>query len=204
MLYPSSLFLLAYICFHILCMFPPCYHELFTTSSHLIRWSPRTYDSICICFAFVWIVHESRKQDTALIAALDGTVHLVESNSRKVLWSFSSGPPIYSSYQAPTNKDGDKENASGLSNDFFVDCGDDWELYMHTHDFGKMVSWTLTYTCHTMLFLIDSLLSWYGKTAGTIYSTLTITEAVLVNCQFIECSLFTSRNTKMLNQKSKQ
>ncbi|KAF8409902.1 hypothetical protein HHK36_002421 [Tetracentron sinense] len=77
------------------------------------------------------------KDDTALVAAMDGMIHLMELNTQKVLWSFKSGPSIYSSYQA-LNHDSDKENASGLSNDFFIDCGDDWELYMHTRDFGKV------------------------------------------------------------------
>ncbi|XP_048226917.1 serine/threonine-protein kinase/endoribonuclease IRE1b-like isoform X2 [Ricinus communis] len=48
------------------------------------------------------------KQDVALVAALDGTVYFVDTNSRKVRWSFSS------------------------------DCGDDWELYVHSKRFGKL------------------------------------------------------------------
>ncbi|KAK9284626.1 hypothetical protein L1049_023802 [Liquidambar formosana] len=76
--------------------------------------------------------------DTALVAAPDGTIHLVESNFKKVLWSFTSGPSIYSSYQAPVNQDNDKENASGLSSGFFIECGDDWALYAHTEPHGKM------------------------------------------------------------------
>ncbi|KAL7192822.1 hypothetical protein ACSBR2_024607 [Camellia fascicularis] len=77
----------------------------------------------------------SDERDTALVAALDGTIHLVEPKSRKVFWSFTSGPSIYSSYQAPVEGDNDKENASQLGS-FFIDCGDDWELYMHDA-FGK-------------------------------------------------------------------
>ncbi|XP_012828622.1 PREDICTED: serine/threonine-protein kinase/endoribonuclease IRE1a [Erythranthe guttata] len=72
--------------------------------------------------------------DTALVAALDGTVYLLEVGSMKPLWSFSSGPQIYSSYQAPVN---DKENASGLEGTYFIDCGDDWELYAH-NSLGKL------------------------------------------------------------------
>ncbi|GMP32212.1 hypothetical protein CsSME_00006074 [Camellia sinensis var. sinensis] len=79
----------------------------------------------------------SDEHDTALVAALDGTIHLVEPKSRKVFWSFTSGPSIYSSYQAPVEGDNDKENASQLGS-FFIDCGDDWELYMHDA-FGKRV-----------------------------------------------------------------
>ncbi|CAK9156292.1 unnamed protein product [Ilex paraguariensis] len=71
------------------------------------------------------------KHDTALVAALDGTVHFLDLNSMKPLWSFTSGPEIYSSYQAPLDHDNDKENASGMGSGFFMDCGDDWELYAH-------------------------------------------------------------------------
>lgn len=81
----------------------------------------------------------SSEHSTALIAGLDGTVHLVESNSKRVIWSFASGTPIYTSYQAPFREDNDKENASGPNGRFFIDCGDDWELYMHTEHFGRMV-----------------------------------------------------------------
>lgn len=63
----------------------------------------------------------------------------MDSNSRSVIWSFSSGPPIYSSYQAPVDQDIDKENSSGANSGFFIDMGDDWELYAHNEHFGKMV-----------------------------------------------------------------
>ncbi|XP_030515996.1 serine/threonine-protein kinase/endoribonuclease IRE1a isoform X1 [Rhodamnia argentea] len=76
--------------------------------------------------------------DTALVAALDGTIHLVDSDSRRVIWSFTSGPPIHSSYQAPINQDNENESSSGPSSGYFIDCGDDWELYMYNEHFGKM------------------------------------------------------------------
>ncbi|KAA8532083.1 hypothetical protein F0562_006775 [Nyssa sinensis] len=74
----------------------------------------------------------SDEHETALVAALDGTIYLMEPKSKEKLWSFTSGPSIYSSYQAPVNHDNDKENASGPDSSYFIDCGDDWELYMHT------------------------------------------------------------------------
>lgn len=77
------------------------------------------------------------KHNTALVAALDGTIYLVETNSRKILWSFTSGPSIYSSYQAlPPTHDSDNRNDSELQ-DFFIDCGDDWELYVHGPGYKK-------------------------------------------------------------------
>ncbi|KAF3440261.1 hypothetical protein FNV43_RR18545 [Rhamnella rubrinervis] len=54
------------------------------------------------------------------------------------IWSFASGPPIYTSYQAPLRPDIDKDNTNGQSTGFFIDCGDDWELYMHSEHFGRM------------------------------------------------------------------
>ncbi|XP_059440218.1 serine/threonine-protein kinase/endoribonuclease IRE1a-like isoform X2 [Corylus avellana] len=45
--------------------------------------------------------------------------------------------PIYTSYQAPFREDNDKENAPGPNGRFFLDCGDDWSLYMHTEHFGR-------------------------------------------------------------------
>ncbi|KAL0440472.1 UNVERIFIED_CONTAM: Serine/threonine-protein kinase/endoribonuclease IRE1b [Sesamum latifolium] len=73
----------------------------------------------------------TRKHDTAIVAAPDGTVYLVEIGSGKVLWSFSSGPSIYSSYQQVPNHEGEKLNASADGDNFYIDCGEDWELYMH-------------------------------------------------------------------------
>ncbi|KAJ6773380.1 SERINE/THREONINE-PROTEIN KINASE/ENDORIBONUCLEASE IRE1B [Salix purpurea] len=79
------------------------------------------------------------QQDVAIVAALDGTVHLVDTNLRKIRWSFPTGSPIYSSYQARVSSDDDKHNGSGLSKDlYYVDCGDDWELYVHSQRFGKL------------------------------------------------------------------
>ncbi|KAL9171815.1 hypothetical protein ABFS82_03G005100 [Erythranthe guttata] len=71
------------------------------------------------------------KHDTAIVAAPDGTVYLVEIGSGKILWSFSSGPSIYSSYQKIPDHEGEKLNTSTDGDNFYIDCGEDWELYMH-------------------------------------------------------------------------
>ncbi|XXG70954.1 hypothetical protein AAC387_Pa07g0313 [Persea americana] len=56
--------------------------------------------------------------DTVLIASLDGTIHLVERNSWKVRWSFSSGPALCSSYQTLTwGKDDTKSFINGTYRD---------------------------------------------------------------------------------------
>ncbi|GAB2254228.1 hypothetical protein Droror1_Dr00022037 [Drosera rotundifolia] len=77
------------------------------------------------------------EQEFELVAAVNGTVYLVESNSRKILWSFSSGGPIYSSHHVPINHDDKEEHNAVASANSFVDCGDDWELYLDTH-FSKL------------------------------------------------------------------
>ncbi|KAJ0098238.1 hypothetical protein Patl1_29292 [Pistacia atlantica] len=68
------------------------------------------------------------KRATRIGAALDGKVSMRDDNGR-VVWSFATGSPIYTSYQAPLNQD----NASERTNTFFIDCGDDWGLYAHGH-----------------------------------------------------------------------
>ncbi|KAJ4825500.1 hypothetical protein Tsubulata_035021 [Turnera subulata] len=87
----------------------------------------------------------SVKHDVALVAGLDGTVYLVDTKLRKIRWSFSSGQPIYSSYQANLESeedvhDSNHNNASELISDlYYIDCGsDDWELYVHSKRFGKL------------------------------------------------------------------
>ncbi|KAK1439250.1 hypothetical protein QVD17_05066 [Tagetes erecta] len=74
--------------------------------------------------------------DTALVSTLDGTINLVYRDSGRLIWSFASGSPIYSSYQAPVNHDNAKENASASGGSYYIDCGDDWKLVAHT-DLGK-------------------------------------------------------------------
>uniref|UniRef100_A0A2N9F8N1 non-specific serine/threonine protein kinase n=1 Tax=Fagus sylvatica TaxID=28930 RepID=A0A2N9F8N1_FAGSY len=69
---------------------------------------------------------------------LDGKIIFLDE-SRKIQWSFASGGPICSSYQALGNNDKDKSNASGLNaNDFYIDCGDDLSLYLYRKSFGKV------------------------------------------------------------------
>ncbi|KAL1833058.1 hypothetical protein ACET3Z_002709 [Daucus carota] len=71
-------------------------------------------------------------QTTTLVATLDGTIHLVDPKSEKVLWSQATGAPIYTSYHTPVD-----HNESVPGPLYYVDCGDDWMLYAHT-ELGKM------------------------------------------------------------------
>ncbi|KAL8143442.1 hypothetical protein V2J09_016474 [Rumex salicifolius] len=70
------------------------------------------------------------RQDFELIAAPNGTIYLVESNSRKVMWSCPTGQPIYSSFHLPFDQVTGKYNNT-LS---YVDYGEDGILYLHTED----------------------------------------------------------------------
>ncbi|KAK8997067.1 hypothetical protein V6N11_020558 [Hibiscus sabdariffa] len=76
--------------------------------------------------------------EVAVVVTLDGTMHLVDTVSRKVHWSFATGRPIYSSYQAFVDLEIDKLNASGPNCDLYVDCGDDLQLYVHSRRRGKL------------------------------------------------------------------
>ncbi|CAM8985592.1 unnamed protein product [Rhodiola kirilowii] len=72
---------------------------------------------------------QNENQNTTLTVALDGTIELVDIQSGKTLWSYSTGTPIYSSYQAPKRQNDDKENIPAET--YFIDCGEDWRLYAH-------------------------------------------------------------------------
>ncbi|KAL0762185.1 hypothetical protein Bca101_078336 [Brassica carinata] len=62
-----------------------------------------------------------------LVATVDGAISLVDKSSRKVDWTFDTNEPIYSSYKAPHYHGG--ERAPLLSDDFYMDCDKDWNLY---------------------------------------------------------------------------
>ncbi|CAI9270320.1 unnamed protein product [Lactuca saligna] len=77
-------------------------------------------------------INSTPKQDAILVAAPDGTLYQVDISSGRILWSFPSGAPIYDSHQA-VNLEDDEHNSSRQQqhNKFYIDCGDDWQLYIH-------------------------------------------------------------------------
>ncbi|KAF4377676.1 hypothetical protein G4B88_006956 [Cannabis sativa] len=79
-------------------------------------------------------LEDEHEHGTALKAALDGKIHLVWKNSNRVIWSFSSGPPIYTSYQAPPSQHATTTVRN--QNNFHIECGDDWNLYAHHQTLG--------------------------------------------------------------------
>ncbi|CAN4121312.1 unnamed protein product [Withania somnifera] len=78
------------------------------------------------------------KRDTAIVAAPDGTVYLLDLKSGEDVWAFRSGSSIYSSYQAPSDYQGDSINVSIEDDNFYIDCGEDWKLYMHGNGYEKV------------------------------------------------------------------
>lgn len=92
-------------------------------------------DAECCYIAFSLGLKIS-KHDTAVVAAPDGTIYLVEIKSGTILWSFASGSSIYSYHQAG---EGEMHNASREDNNFYIDIGEDWELYVHGNGFKKVV-----------------------------------------------------------------
>lgn len=72
-----------------------------------------------------------------LVSTLDGTMHLVDTLSNEVLWSFSSGMPIYSSYQDSHYLASQNHQVSQPNDDFYVDCGTDWKLFKYYKNQGK-------------------------------------------------------------------
>lgn len=76
--------------------------------------------------------------DTAIVAAPDGMVYFVEISSGQIVSSFSSGPSIYSSYQTLPSDEGEKFDSSADGDNFYIDCGKDWELYLHAKGFNKV------------------------------------------------------------------
>ncbi|KAI3797082.1 hypothetical protein L1987_39773 [Smallanthus sonchifolius] len=75
-------------------------------------------------------INSTPKQDAILVAAPDGTLYQVDISSGKILWSFPSGTPIYDAHQA-LNLEDDENNSSRQHSKFYIDCGDDWQLYIH-------------------------------------------------------------------------
>lgn len=74
-------------------------------------------------------------------------IYLVERNSGKVRWSFSSGPALSSSYHASLEYSSDSDDECELEEkqgttdeyDYFIECGDDGNLYEQSRHFGRRV-----------------------------------------------------------------
>lgn len=67
------------------------------------------------------------------MAAPEGKLQLVDSNSGEVIYCVDLGVPLYTSYQAPLSQD---------SNRFYIDVDEDGQVYLHSID-NKQVRHTM-------------------------------------------------------------
>ncbi|XP_019187490.1 PREDICTED: serine/threonine-protein kinase/endoribonuclease IRE1a-like [Ipomoea nil] len=73
------------------------------------------------------------KPETAIVVTPDGMIHLMSSGT--ILWSFPSGPAIYSSFQ--DNNLGGYHNLSTEGENFHIDIGEDGKLYLYVNNIKK-------------------------------------------------------------------
>lgn len=76
----------------------------------------------------------SEEPNTELVVDLSGKVSLIMHPSNKPIWSFSSGSPIHSSYQAPLSVVNNTENATEISKAFVVEYIDNYSEVTPTDD----------------------------------------------------------------------
>ncbi|GJZ36856.1 serine/threonine-protein kinase/endoribonuclease IRE1b-like protein [Tanacetum coccineum] len=78
------------------------------------------------------IIHRDLKPQNMLIRKENKVLYCCQVNisSGKILWSIPTGPPIYDAHQSPNLED-DEHNSSRQQNNFYIDCGDDWQLYIY-------------------------------------------------------------------------
>ncbi|MQM05370.1 hypothetical protein Taro_038174 [Colocasia esculenta] len=127
---------------------------------------------------------EISKHETAVLAFLDGTVYLVDGASGRIYGSFSSGSQLSTSYQDFTDystatdsgpKLGEQDGSYSLgANNYFIFCGDDWNLYEYSKEFGKRrINMTIKeYVESTPRMSIDG-----GITLGSKKSTMFLVDA---------------------------
>ncbi|QCD82170.1 serine/threonine-protein kinase/endoribonuclease IRE1 [Vigna unguiculata] len=156
------------------------FHRQFPQLSHLLICGKYFEDYPCLCVHVDSVLY--RVATTALVVTLDGTMYLVDRSpgSMKVIWSFSTGSPIYQSYRATVKRDTDKENASAALMSGFVECGDDWSLYMHDRHFGKMrISESITeYVARTPTLSDDGAVT-LGSKRSTLFEVDAITGSII-------------------------
>lgn len=122
------------------------------------------------------------KGNTAIVATSAGEIYLVDSNSKKIIWSFASGTPVYSSYQSPTIHDYNKKYASDSSRSpFFFDCGDDWELYIHTEHGRTKLPRTIDEVVRSTPFIFEDGSVMTGSRKTTVYEINPVTGKLIRN-----------------------
>ncbi|KAJ4897073.1 Serine/threonine-protein kinase/endoribonuclease IRE1a [Raphanus sativus] len=76
----------------------------------------------------------SEEPNTELVVDLSGKVSLIMHPSNKPIWSFSSGSPIHSSYQAPLTVVNNTDNATELSKPFVIEYIENSEVVTTADD----------------------------------------------------------------------
>ncbi|PWA62555.1 PUG domain-containing protein [Artemisia annua] len=74
----------------------------------------------------------------------------MDISSGEILWSIPTGPPIYDAHQSPNLED-DEHNSSIQQNNFYVDCGDDWQLYIHDKNSKAEVPKKLSFSIEELI-----------------------------------------------------
>ncbi|KAJ0654619.1 putative non-specific serine/threonine protein kinase [Helianthus annuus] len=106
------------------------------------------------------------KHDSILVAAPDGTLYQVDISSGKIIWSFPSGTQIYDAHQA-LNLEDVEHNSSRQHNKFYIDCGDDWQLYIHGINSKAEASNFFSFIFMESWILIISTFAYWPATAPT-------------------------------------
>ncbi|XP_038723014.1 serine/threonine-protein kinase/endoribonuclease IRE1a-like isoform X2 [Tripterygium wilfordii] len=113
-----------------------------------------------------------------LVATLDGRIHLHDGDSGRVFWSFSTGQQLYSSYQAHINqKDGgdDDENVIGPNSSYFLDCGDNMELYAQINHYRVKLPFTVEDYIQNLPYISDDGAVTIGSKTTTVFEVETKT-----------------------------
>ncbi|CAH8361758.1 unnamed protein product [Eruca vesicaria subsp. sativa] len=118
---------------------PPCHflpHLFFFLLLLLSPWTPScaaessNHISVYGRVAGRSLLQYDEEANTELVVDLSGKVSLLMHPSRKPIWSFSSGSPLHSSYQAPLSVVNNTGNATEISKAFVVEYIDNSDVTM--------------------------------------------------------------------------
>ncbi|CAH8389216.1 unnamed protein product [Eruca vesicaria subsp. sativa] len=118
---------------------PPCHflpHLFFFLLLLLSPWTPScaaessNHISVYGRVAGRSLLQSDEEANTELVVDLSGKVSLLMHPSRKPIWSFSSGSPLHSSYQAPLSVVNNTGNATEISKAFVVEYIDNSDVTM--------------------------------------------------------------------------
>uniref|UniRef100_A0A1J3D3U9 non-specific serine/threonine protein kinase n=1 Tax=Noccaea caerulescens TaxID=107243 RepID=A0A1J3D3U9_NOCCA len=108
---------------------------------------------------------ELTEPNTELVVDRSGKVSLIMQSTEKPIWSFSSGSPIHSSYQAPPSAVNKTENATETSSAFIVEYMDKSEATSTTTADNRYTRWNMEDLLKKMPLVTDDGLVLGSKTA---------------------------------------